>query len=155
MAVLNMVWNGGISKLLNQSQQLLWIFLWNSRIMLPRYRTLTGLLSFFEIFPVCRTMSDRICVLCTDRDYRNQGSTSTYRSSTIRKHFEKENKLVNLRYLGYTTAKLQKNISSSCWDPFASFNVPTNSHRQRYCTLFNLIVLRRLCTLVHKILHRC
>ena len=29
---LNMVWNGGTSKLLNQSQQLLWIFLWNSRV---------------------------------------------------------------------------------------------------------------------------
>jgi len=31
-------------------------------------------------------------------------------------NIEKE-KLVNLRYIGYITANLHKNIPSSCWDP--------------------------------------
>jgi len=75
-------------------------------------------------------MSDRICDLCTDRYYRKKAqirSVAVQRLGTISK---KENKLVNVRYLGYIIAKLQKNIPSSCWDPFTSCNVPTNSHCQ-------------------------
>ena len=80
---------------------------------------------------------------------------SICRSSVIKKNFKKQHKLVNVRYLGHIIAKLQKNIRSSCWDPFTSCNVPTNSHCQRYSTLLNLIVLRRLWTAVHIILRRC
>ena len=79
-----------------------------------------------------------------------KGTNSICRSSAIRKNFEKRKQSGQSTYLGYITAKLQKDIPSSCWDTFNSFNVPANSHWQRYSTLFNLIVLRRLWTLVHK-----
>ena len=102
-----------------------WIYLWNSRIMYTDYSRLTGLLSFFAIVPVCRTMSDRICDLCTDRDYRKKVQIRSVAVHRLGRISKKVNKLVNLRYLGYIIAKLQKNIPSSCWDPFTSCNVPT------------------------------
>jgi len=39
---------------------------------------------------------------------------------------KKENKLVNLRYIGYITANLHKNIPSSCWDRFTSLQIDPN-----------------------------
>jgi len=39
---------------------------------------------------------------------------------------KKENKLVNLRYIGYITANLDKNTPSSCWDRFTSLQIDPN-----------------------------
>jgi len=75
-------------------------------------------------------MSDRICDLCTDRDYRKKSQIRSVAVQRLGRISKKENKLVNVRYLGYIIAKLQKNIPSSCWDPFTSCNVPTNPHCQ-------------------------
>ena len=72
------------------------------------------LVVILEIIPVCRTMSDRICDLCADRDYRKKGQIRSLAVQRIGRISEKENKLVNLRYLGYIIAKLQKDIPSSC-----------------------------------------
>jgi len=38
-----------------------------------------------------------------------------------------ENKLVNLRYVRYISAKFHKNIPSSCWDQFTSSEIDPNS----------------------------
>ena len=43
---------------------------------------------------------------------------------------KKENKLVNLRYIGYIRVKFHKNIPSSCWDRFTSSDILPNSHYQ-------------------------
>jgi len=39
---------------------------------------------------------------------------------------KKENKLANLRYLGYITANLHNNIPSSCWEQFTSLQIDPN-----------------------------
>ena len=59
-------------------------------------------------------MSDRICDLCTDRDYRKKAQIRSVAVQRLGRISKKENKLVNLRYLGYITAKLQKDTPSSC-----------------------------------------
>jgi len=109
----------------------------------------------WPLIPGCKHSEHFCTYMCTDRDYRKKAQIRSVAVQRLGRISKKENKLVNLRYLGYIIAKLQKDTPSSCWDPFTSFNVPTNSHCQRYSTLFNLIVLRRLWTLVHKIFHRC
>ena len=54
-------------------------------------------------------------------------ATSTSRSSENRKNFEKkENKLGNLLYLGYITAKFHEHIPSSYWDRFSSSEIEPN-----------------------------
>ena len=68
------------------------------------------------------------------------------RSSENWRILKKENKVVNLRYLGYITAKFHKNIPNSCWDRFASSDIP----RIRYTKSFNDIIHHRLWTKVHK-----
>jgi len=53
----------------------------------------------------------------------------------IRRISKKENKLFNLRYIGYITANLRWNIPSSCWDRFTSTEIDPNLSSDKFADL--------------------
>ena len=76
------------------------------------------------LFSKVQTTEDQIYDFSLIAFREKKSQITMCRSSANRKNFEKENKLVRLRWVDYITGEFHWNIPISCWDRFTSTDIP-------------------------------